>query len=82
MNIKIFIRVTNLVMLLSSLLMQSAYADADNINKYKKNNSDQSIQLGQRPFYLVDDMQDSKLKSESTTTRRAGGMMKAPKRGC
>jgi len=63
MKINTFISLTTLLILLSSLFTTTANADDDNNQKYNRYNT-QHIELGPRPFYLVDDMQDSPLKKE------------------
>lgn len=49
--------------MLITVLSAPANADEDKKHHYNKHRG-QSVQLGPRPFYLVDDMQDSALKSE------------------
>ena len=63
MKISTFVNLTTLVMLLSGLFTASAIANDDKNQKYNKHNA-QSVQLGPRPFYLVNDMEASPLKSE------------------
>jgi len=55
-----------LLILLFGTISFSTYADDDEYSKRDgmKHQSGHSIQLGPRPFYLVNDMQDSELKKE------------------
>ena len=63
MKWKNLINLTTLVMLLSGVLAMPVNADDDKGRHHNKHRA-QSVQLGPRPFYLVDDMKKSPLKSE------------------
>jgi len=62
-NKKLFELVSMIGVLILSLVVMTAFASAGG-KKHGKKGKDQSVQLGPRPYYLVEDMDESKLKDE------------------
>jgi len=62
-NKKLFELVSMIGVLILSLVVMTAFASAGG-KKHDKKGKDQSVQLGPRPYYLVEDMDESKLKNE------------------
>jgi len=62
-NKKLFELVSMIGVLILSLVVMTAFASAGG-KKHGKKGKDQSVQLGPRPYYLVEDMDESKLKNE------------------
>jgi glycerophosphoryl diester phosphodiesterase len=62
-NKKLFELVSMIGVLILSLVVLTAFASAGG-KKHGKKEKDQSVQLGPRPYYLVEDMAESKLKNE------------------
>jgi glycerophosphoryl diester phosphodiesterase len=62
-NKKLFELVSMIGVLILSLVVMTAFASAGG-KKDGKKGKDQGVQLGPRPFYLVEDMDESKLKTE------------------
>ena len=62
-NKKLFELVSMIGVLILSLVIMTAFASAGG-KKHGKKGKDQSVQLGPRPYFLVQDMDESKLKNE------------------
>ena len=70
MQIRTITGLASLLMLLTGLYMPNTYADNRKMDNDNKHARAQQVQLGPRPFYLVEDMQDSPLKHELQNCHR------------
>lgn len=64
MKPKTFLGIFGALLILSGSVTASSHADTDENHRHTENKNVQNVQLGPRPFYLVNDMQDSPLKKE------------------